>query len=375
MRIVDILPTLGVCAVVLVSGAYSQHWDDSENPRFCGIADVQDRQFETIGVTQVGQSSLQEQELVEPIDLGSKLDAAVEIPVVWNSLRSKNSPQPLSPLPKLAEEVTLDSHAIDLQDESDEPWLNCSAWNRSAWNCCANSKLLSDVCTDYGNYYSWRTLRDFGIVFGGAAVLANTRLDQDFRNSVQDNWRNSETDNFANFWKTFGEGHIFAPSYAILAGAGYLVKDFDMPLMHIAGEFGYRATRAYLVGTPPLLMMQIATGGSRPGEKNHNSTWVPFADDNGISGHAFIGSVPFITAAQMVDSRLLKAGFYMMSTFTAWSRINDDDHYLSQVCLGWYMGYQACRSVNETETGEQKPFRLLPMLGRDTLGASMVFDW
>ena len=111
-----------------------------------------------------------------------------------------------------------------------------------------------------------------------------------------------------------------------------------------------RTTRAYLVGAPPVLFMQSCLGGSRPGERDDASFWRPFDDDNGASGHAFVGAVPFLTAARMTEDRRVKACWYALSVLPAWSRaVNDDSHYLSQVGLGWWMAYLACESVDRTE--------------------------
>ena len=38
----------------------------------------------------------------------------------------------------------------------------------------------------------------------------------------------------------------------------------DQPILHTIGEFGDRFSRAYLVGGPPMLMLQYTTGGRRP---------------------------------------------------------------------------------------------------------------
>ncbi len=207
--------------------------------------------------------------------------------------------------------------------------------------------FFADVCCDYHNYYHWQTAADFGLVLAFGAVLANTSMDDNFQGWYQRDMRSPGTDDLASFWKTFGEGHLIIPSVACLALAGAYFDDW--PLLADAGGFGARATRAYLVGAPPMLLMQYCLGGSRPGETSHESQWKPFDDNNAVSGHAFIGAVPFITLAMMTDNPWNKATFYLCSTLTGYSRINDNAHYLSQVCLGWTMAYLACRSINQTD--------------------------
>ena len=228
---------------------------------------------------------------------------------------------------------------------------------------------LYRIGSDHRNYYSWGTMRDLWLGVGGGAVLANTSLDEDFQNWYQRDVRSSGTDDFAAFWKTFGEGQIFIPAYAGLALVGGMFQ--DRPLIGGVGEFGDRVTRGYLVGAPPMIFMQYLLGASRPGEHGVQSQWKPFDDSNAVSGHAFIGAVPFITAAKMAENPWMKATFYTCSTFTAWSRINDDAHYLSQACLGWWMAYLACRAVDDTEL-EQRYVTFTPLVTPGVTGVGMV---
>jgi len=76
-----------------------------------------------------------------------------------------------------------------------------------------------------------------------------------------------------------------------------------------------------------------------------------------VSGHAVIGSVPFITAAQMSDEIYWKAAFYGLSTLSGWSRINDDVHCFSQAVLGWFLGYLSCTVVTKTDALRQESIR------------------
>jgi membrane-associated phospholipid phosphatase len=113
-------------------------------------------------------------------------------------------------------------------------------------------------------------------------------------------------------------------------------------------------------------------GPERPNDiPGHYSGWQPFEGAHGASGHAFVGAVPLITAANMTDNWLLKGGLYFASTVVGWSRINDDRHYLSQVCLGWYLGYLAARAVNDTQT-EDTRYSVMPMLDGDGVGVLFV---
>ena len=138
------------------------------------------------------------------------------------------------------------------------------------------------------------------------------------------------------------------------------------------GEWGQRSLRTVLVGAPPMLAMQYIIGASRPGETSASSHWKPFDDNNGVSGHAFIGAVPFISAAKMTDDSLWKAGLYFASALPAISRINDDAHYSSQVILGWWMAYLAANAVDGTQLAK-KNLTIAPMLLSEAVGVGIVY--
>ncbi len=230
-------------------------------------------------------------------------------------------------------------------------------------------ETVYNVRSDYCNYYSWASMRRLLLGVSAGSVLANTSLDQDFRNWYQDDVRSADTRHLADFWKTFGEGQIFIPAIAGLGLVGGLLE--DRPLLGTVGSFGDRATRGYLVGTPPMLLMQSLLGGSRPGESSVDSQWKPFDDDNAVSGHAFVGAVPFITAAKMTENRWLKSGLYLCSTFTAWSRVDHDRHYLSQACLGWWMAYLASDAVDGT-AHKDRSFEVTPLVTQEVMGVGMM---
>jgi hypothetical protein len=232
-------------------------------------------------------------------------------------------------------------------------------------------ETLTDLWCDANNYYvSWPTWRDFALGFGVAAVVANTRMDEDFQDYYQREVRSSTSNHIAKYAKMFGEGSYVIPTFAVMGVAGRCLEGW--PVAGTAGEWGDRVTRAYLIGGPPMLLMQKVTGSSRPEEVEADSRWRPWKDSNGVSGHAFIGAVPFITAAQMVENPWAKGLFFACSFMPAWSRVNDDNHYLSQAGAGWWMAYLACRAVNTTET-KQRNLSVVPIATPEMSGIGLEY--
>ena len=240
---------------------------------------------------------------------------------------------------------------------------------------------LGKIGTDFRNFYSRENFSNILLATGIHAALSNTSLDQGMTDWWQDRVRNSSTDRFSAGIRDLGTPLTIVPvSIVCLLYYSDRITDrvrfFDTPVGGFVGDFASRATRAYLVGTPTMLLGQLIIGAQRPSDPNASSRWAPFENDHGVSGHAFVGAMPFITLAQMSDNFWLKATFYTCSTFVAWSRYNDNQHYLSQCLMGWYLAYLSCRAVSKTE------YRLLPrdltvfpILESRSTGVGLIYQW
>jgi membrane-associated phospholipid phosphatase len=212
----------------------------------------------------------------------------------------------------------------------------------------AISRGYEAIKTDFGNFYLDRAnLTRLGIGVAGAAVFANTEMDQHIRDKYQNSTRSHVTDQATKIFNLSAAelALVAVPVYIGTYGAGLW---FHNPTMV---EWARKSVRATVVGGPALLFLATATGGDRPTEGD--SHWQPFQNFHGVSGHAFIGGIPFITAAKMSENPYQKAIFYGFSTFPGLSRINDDQHYFSQVALGWFLAYLSC-AVVEKGTDQQE---------------------
>lgn len=209
---------------------------------------------------------------------------------------------------------------------------------------------FSDRCvSDFKNMYSRDSLCNFGFALMGGAVLANTKMDRNFTSWYQKHVRCDFTDDFSEFSKIFGEGKIFIP-VAVASTVVYRLWQENTgktDQRRGIGDFFSRTARGYAAGTPTLLICQYVLGSDRP--RNGSSYWKPFQNNHGVSGHSYIGAIPFLTAAEMSDRLFVKGIFYTLSIIPGWSRVNDNAHYLSQSVLGWYLAYLSVRAVSATE--------------------------
>ena len=238
------------------------------------------------------------------------------------------------------------------------------------------NKERDRIFADYGNLYNRNNVKNFGVVLLGAGVMANTKIDANFQNWYDGHVRSGFSKELGEVSKIFGEGKYFIPIVVTSAfSCRFLQEQRRMPECQF-GDFTDRTMRGYFVGAPTLLVAQLALGGDRPRDEG-GSYWRPFRQDHGVSGHAFMGAVPFITAAQMTDKPCVKGLFYAASTLCAWSRVDEDAHYLSQAVLGWYLAYLSVRAVSRTEGGKVLPQGLtfFPVSGGDSVGIGVHYQY
>ena len=228
-------------------------------------------------------------------------------------------------------------------------------------NTKRNSISGEQIANDYALFYSKPNMYRLGVALGLGAASAQW-IDEDVSSHYQKHQRSQRTDDWSKTAKLFGEWTYLLP---LSVAATYLDTSSETSL----GEWGNRTFRALVVGAPAVLSAQVITGGSRPSEKReYASEWRPFKDNNGVSGHAFVGSIPFLTLAEMnKDDPWIYYPAMAASLATPLSRLNDNQHYLSQIVLGWYFAKQATATIsNSGNTPVQSHF--VPYIDRGLVG-------
>jgi len=229
------------------------------------------------------------------------------------------------------------------------------------------------VLEDYRNFYSCDSLVCLTAAFGAGALMANTGFDTTMQNAWQQGVEPTGAGTFFSGCKNMGEGRYALPVFGVAAATGLVFE--GNPVGDVVGEWGSRSLRMFVVGAPPLYVLQLATGASRPSDGS-GSHWHFFNDNNGVSGHAFIGAIPFLAAADMVESPLLKGTLYVCSTFVGFSRMTDNAHYPSQIFLGWYLAWASSRAVSMSETHfAGMEVRVVPLPIADMGGLAIEGRW
>lgn len=225
------------------------------------------------------------------------------------------------------------------------------------------------VCKDYDNFYSYYNIKALTATFVIGGMFASSPIDEDIASFYQSSLKNNFTDKTFGAFKIYGNWEYLVPVYL---GAS-LFSFFDNKFLNSIGRWGEYTLRTYIVGVPLLLLTQRAFGASRPIEPN-GSAWHFFADDNAVSGHSMMGSIPFLVLANMIDNNYISFIFYIASTFPGLSRINDNMHYFSQVAMGWIISYISVKSVFRTEE-QLKDINIFPIFSDKISGIGLSYNF
>lgn len=231
------------------------------------------------------------------------------------------------------------------------------------------TRTTRTVVADHACFYDAGTMLGLGAGLAVAGLAANSQLDRDIYEDVLQEWRTEEWNEFRDNLVPFGDGAYVLP---VLATTSLLAPALGGDAV---GEWGERSLRTILVGAPPVLALQRLTGAGRP-ESAANTTsseWEPFRHSNGVSGHAFIGAVPFLTAAAMQDDPIVDALCYVGSAAVPAARLQGFRHYFSQVVLGWWIAYLATDAVNDaTSAGGAPGTAFVPFADGESVGFFVV---
>ncbi len=232
---------------------------------------------------------------------------------------------------------------------------------RPAW------EFTGDLLSDNKFFYSRPSMAKLGGMFTLAAVFANTSIDENFQDWLQQ--QGATAPNVDCWFREFGNGSylLAAITASSIVARSSQAMHGNRPANDALDSWSNRTLRSYVVGGPTLLGLQYITGASRPGESSDGSEWHPFNDNNGASGHTFVGALPFLVAAKMAQRPVVKAAFFTGSGLAGYGRLCDDGHYLSQVMLGWMVAYLAVEATTQTDC-EPMRYRLVPLNPRGFYG-------
>lgn len=210
--------------------------------------------------------------------------------------------------------------------------------------------LYHDLKNDVLVYFRPDNLKDLALVLVASGIMANTGIDCSIRHHFEKHCKSRHTDRFFdNVPEKIGKTFYYPFYFGAMALANLYDPVVEENPLYI---WGYRSARTLFIAGLQVSFFTRAVGAGKP-VHGRDSKWHPFnykdGRDNGCSGHSFNGAIPFLTAAMMTDSIPLKVAFYAASTLPGLSRLSSNDHYFSQLFMGWAISYLTARAVYESD--------------------------
>jgi membrane-associated phospholipid phosphatase len=196
-----------------------------------------------------------------------------------------------------------------------------------------------------------------------AGIAALTLIDEPVQRWLQRN-RSATTDDVASVFRHGGQPEVYASVPLVILGVGLVTERSDIT------RIGGRAAAALALAAVTELSLKTVIGRARPFTGLGAHHYRPFRGSYSMpSGHS---TLAFALAASLADdarSPVLKTALYLGAAGTAWSRANDDRHWLSDVTAGALIGITAAKLIN----GRWQVFGLKPP--RVLTGERMIISW
>jgi membrane-associated phospholipid phosphatase len=187
------------------------------------------------------------------------------------------------------------------------------------------------------------------IAAGGLSVLM--ALDEPAQRYVQGQ-RSSSSNGLANTLRHFGQIEVYGTVTAGLVAAGLVSGDAEVT------RAGARLATTLAFTGATVSLAKLALGRERP-EDNHGDSdeYLPFSGHEAMpSGHSAIAFALATSMADEIDRTWASLGLYTLASGVAWSRLNDNRHWLSDVAAGAALGIASAKLVN----GRWRIFNLRP---------------
>lgn len=179
-----------------------------------------------------------------------------------------------------------------------------------------------------------------GLLFAGA-VAALSPLDEPARNGVQD-LRSSGSNDVARAIRHIGQPEVYATVALGTVAAGLVSGNSNLT------RAGARITSGIALGGATVALLKLGIGRRRPFSSEDQYTFGPFSkvDASFPSGHTMTAFALATGVSDEVHSLPVTIGMYTLATGVAWSRMNDNKHWLTDVVAGAAIGITSVKLMN-----------------------------
>ena len=181
----------------------------------------------------------------------------------------------------------------------------------------------------------------FSLVAG--TTIGLYALDYDIKDRAQ-KWRNNTTDNVSRLVEPFGSALLCVPTFGAFYLYGHYLEDKKAQTTGLLGLESL-VVSAVFTGT-----IKFATHRWRPSETDQSNKWDgPSFSGSHLSFPSMDSTLAFsmgtVIATEYHDIPWVPPLAYTIATLTGLSRINDNDHWASDVFLGSAIGFFTAKAI------------------------------
>jgi membrane-associated phospholipid phosphatase len=232
---------------------------------------------------------------------------------------------------------------------------------RAAHDCVPTPGVRLQQCTHVIRWY------EAAAAVGGVAVLA--AVDEPLQRYVQRH-RSKTSDDAARFFRHMGQPEVYGTVSVGILAVGLVAHQPRVT------RTGTRAIASVGLAGVTTLALKVLTGRARPDSGIGAFHFKPFSSADALpSGHTSVAFALATSLAEDIDRTWATIALYTAATGTAFSRINDNKHWLSDTALGALLGFTSARLVRGRWQvfGIRPPGFLLSPTGEASLGWHATF--
>jgi membrane-associated phospholipid phosphatase len=178
-----------------------------------------------------------------------------------------------------------------------------------------------------------------GVAFLGT-IAALSSLDEGTRNEIQSH-RSAGKDDAAAVFRRMGQPEVYGVVALGTLATGVVVGN---PRVTRAGE---RISAGLLLAGFTTSALKLTVGRQRPLVGEEQYVFHPFSSTDAFpSGHTTVAFALAASVSDEIHSTPVTIGLYSLATLTAWSRLNDNKHWLTDVLAGAAIGVTSAKLMN-----------------------------
>jgi len=163
--------------------------------------------------------------------------------------------------------------------------------------------------------------------------------------------RSDAGDDLASGVRRVGQPEVYGTITLGLLGAGIISGNHELT------RAGGRLVATLFVAGATSTLAKLTFGRPRPSQSHDSDGYIPFSGQEAMpSGHTTMAFALATALSDDIHRTWASVGLYTVATGVAWSRVNDNRHWLSDVAAGAVVGVTSAKLVN----GHWRIFNLHP---------------